>query len=47
MESTGVYWIPAFEVLEARRFQVILVNARYAKNVPRRKTDVSDTSWLR
>jgi hypothetical protein len=30
MESTGVYWIPAFEVLEARGFEVILVNARYA-----------------
>ena len=47
MESTGVYWIPAFEVLEARGFDVILVNARYAKNVPARKTDVSDAGWLR
>lgn len=47
MESTGVYWIPAFEVLEARGFEVILVNARYSKNVPGRKTDVSDASWLR
>nr|WP_232295659.1 IS110 family transposase [Pseudorhodobacter aquimaris] len=47
MESTGVYWIPAFEVLEARGFKVILVNARYAKNVPGRKTDVSDAGWLR
>lgn len=47
MESTGVYWIPAFEVLEAHGFQVILVNARYAKNVPGRKTDVSDAGWLR
>lgn len=47
MESTGVYWIPAFEVLEARGFRVILVNARYAKNVPGRKTDVSDAGWLR
>ncbi len=47
MESTGVYWIPAFEVLEARGFEVILVNARYAKNVPGRKTDVSDAGWLR
>ena len=47
MESTGVYWIPAFEVLEARGFDVILVNARYAKNVPGRKTDVSDAGWLR
>lgn len=47
MESTGVYWIPAFEILEARGFEVILVNARYAKNVPGRKTDVSDAGWLR
>lgn len=47
MESTGVYWIPAFEVLEARGFHVILVNARYARNVPGRKTDVSDAGWLR
>ena len=47
MESTGVYWIPAFEVLEARGFEVILVNARYAKNVLGRKTDVSDAGWLR
>lgn len=47
MESTGVYWIPAFEILEARGFEVVLVNARYAKNVPGRKTDVSDAGWLR
>lgn len=47
MESTGVYWIPAFEVLEGHGFKVILVNARYAKNVPGRKTDVSDAGWLR
>lgn len=47
MESTGVYWIPAYEVLEQHGFEVILVNARYAKNVPGRKTDVSDASWLR
>ena len=46
MESTGVYWIPAFEILVGRRFDVILVNARYAKNVPWRKTDVSDAAWL-
>jgi hypothetical protein len=46
MESTGVYWIPAFEVLESRGFHVILVNARYAKNVPGRKTDVNDATWL-
>lgn len=47
MESTGVYWIPAYEILEQQGFEVILVNARYAKNVPGRKTDVSDASWLR
>lgn len=46
MESTGVYWIPAYEVLEGHGFEVILVNARYAKNVPGRKTDVSDAAWL-
>lgn len=47
MESTGVYWIPAYEVLEQRGFEVILVNARDAKHVPGRKTDVSDAQWLR
>src|SRR5690606_30969647 len=47
MESTGVYWIAAFEVLGARGFDVIWVNARSAKNVPGRKTDVSDAGWLR
>src|SRR3954465_7583199 len=47
MESTGVYWIPAYELLEQHGFEVILVNARYAKNVPGRKTDVSDAAWLR
>src|SRR4051794_16203672 len=46
MESTGVYWIPAYEILEQHGFEVILVNARYAKNVPERKTDVSDAAWL-
>jgi transposase len=47
MEATGVYWIPVFEILEARGFQVILVNARHVKNVPGRKSDVSDCEWLR
>jgi transposase len=46
MESTGVYWIPVFEILEARGFEVFLVNARDAKNVPGRKTDVNDAQWL-
>jgi transposase InsO family protein len=47
MESTGIYWIPVYEILEQRGFDVILVNARSAKNVPGRKTDVSDAAWLR
>jgi transposase len=42
MESTSVYWIPIFELLDARGFAVFLVNARDAKHVPGRKTDVSD-----
>lgn len=46
MESTGVYWIPAYEILEAHGFEVLLVNARHAKNVPGRKTDVNDAQWL-
>src|SRR6266852_4040504 len=47
MESTSVYWIPIFELLDARGFAVLLVNARDAKHVPGRKTDVSDVQWLR
>ena len=46
MESTSVYWIPLFEILEARGLEVVLVNARDAKNVPGRKTDVNDAQWL-
>lgn len=46
MESTGVYWIPVFEILEARGLEVLLVNARDVKNVPGRKTDVNDAQWL-
>lgn len=46
MESTGVYWIPLFQILESRGFRVCLVNARHAKHVPGRKTDVSDSQWL-
>jgi transposase len=46
MESTGVYWIPAFEILEARGLEVLLVNARHVKSVPGRKTDVNDAQWL-
>jgi transposase len=46
MESTGVYWIPIFELLEAQGFAVYLVNARYIKNVPGRKSDVQDCQWI-
>jgi transposase len=46
MESTGVYWIPLFQLLETRGFEVCLVNARHVKNVPGRKTDVQDCQWL-
>jgi len=51
MESTGVYWIPVFwipvfEILDQRGFEVVLVNARDAKHVPGRKTDISDAQWL-
>jgi len=46
MESTGVYWIPLYELLDARGFTVLLVNARHVKNVPGRKSDVLDCQWL-
>jgi len=46
MESTGVYWIPVFEILEERGFEVLLVNARDVKHVPGRKSDVNDAQWL-
>ncbi len=46
MESTGVYWIPIYELLEARGFEVYLVNARHIKNVPGRKSDVQDCQWI-
>ena len=46
MESTGIYWIPVFEILESRGFEVKLVNARHVKNVPGRKSDVLDCQWL-
>ena len=47
MEATGVYWIPIYEILEAAGFEVLLVNARHLKNVPGRKSDVSDCEWIR
>lgn len=46
MESTGVYWIPVFQILEARGITVKLVNAHYVKTVPGRKSDVLDCQWL-
>lgn len=46
MESTGVYWIPIYEILDRRGFKVLLVNARHVKNVAGRKSDVLDCQWL-
>jgi transposase len=46
MESTGVYWIPLYELLDSRGFDVKLVDARHVKNVSGRKTDVLDCQWL-
>jgi transposase len=46
MESTGVFWIPLFQLLEDRGFRVCLVNTHHVKNVPGRKTDVADCQWL-
>ncbi len=46
MESTAVYWIPVFELLDERGFKVLLVNARHVKNVSGRKSDVLDCQWL-
>src|SRR5450830_1940085 len=46
MESTGVYWIPVYEVLEQRGLKVWLVDARQVKYVPGRKSDVQDCQWL-
>jgi transposase len=46
MQSTGVYWIAAYEVLEEAGFKVCLANARDTKNLPGRKTDVQESQWL-
>jgi transposase len=46
MESTSVYWIPVFQILEAAGLEVCLVNARHCKNLPGRKTDISDCQWI-
>jgi len=45
-ESTGVCWIPIFEVLEGRGFEVLIVNARHVKNVPGKKSDIMDYQWI-
>jgi transposase len=46
MESTGVYWIPAYEILESRGIEVVVANARESRAVPGRKSDVNDAQWL-
>jgi len=46
MESTGVYWIPLYEILDSRGLEVLLVNARHISNVPGRKTDMLDCQWI-
>jgi transposase len=47
MESTGVYWLPVYEIIEARGIEAVLVNAQHVKGVPGRKSDVVDCEWLR
>src|SRR6188768_1618120 len=46
MESTGVYWVPVYEVLESAGIEVVVANARDARAVPGRKSDVNDAQWL-
>ena len=46
MESTGIYWIPLFEILKEAGLDVKLINARHVSNVPGRKTDVLDCQWI-
>jgi len=46
MQSTGVYWMALYDVLEARKFKVCLTNARHTKNLPGRKSDVQESQWL-
>jgi transposase len=46
LQSTGVYWMPVFEILEQHGLEVFLVNARHTKNVPGRKSDVQECQWL-
>lgn len=46
MQSTGVYWMPVFEILQQRGIEVYLVNARHTKNLPGRKSDIAECQWL-
>ncbi len=46
MESTGVYWIPLFEVLEAQKFNCLLISSNSLRRVPGRKSDVIDAQWI-
>ena len=46
MQSTGVYWIAVYDILEEAGFEVYLVNARETKNLPGRKSDVQESQWL-
>jgi len=46
MQSTGVYWLPVYEILTEEGLQLFLVNARHTKNLPGRKTDVQECQWL-
>jgi transposase len=46
MQSTGVYWIALYDVLEKRGFKMCLANARHTKNLPGRKSDVQESQWL-
>ncbi len=46
MEPTGIYWIPLYEILVGPGSEVFFVNARHAKNILGRKTDISDSQWL-
>jgi transposase len=46
LQSTGVYWIPVFEILQQSGLEVYLVNARHTKNLPGRKSDIAECQWL-
>ena len=46
LQSTGVYWLPLYDILDTRGFEVYLVNARHTKNLPGRKSDVQESQWL-